>query len=99
MWRPSCESGIRILECILLKVSLLLGVEFYCPVEYTDLVEPHGNNGWRVKVSGRGEGRGEEEGRRGGGGVRLGGEEGGCSHSVSVLCCVRLFLRTTKLGK
>ena len=54
-------SGIRILECILLKVALLLGVEFYCPVEYTDLVEPHGNNGWRVKVSGGGEERGGEE--------------------------------------
>ena len=56
-------SGIRILECILLKVALLLGVEFYCPVEYTDLVEPHGNNGWRVKV------RGGEE-KKGGEGVR-----------------------------
>ena len=56
LWRPCCVTGIRILECILLKVALLLGVEFHCPVEYTDLVEPHGSNGWRVKVSERGRG-------------------------------------------
>ena len=86
---PRCVSGIRILECILLKVSLLLGVEFYCPVEYTDLVEPHGDNGWRVKVRG-GVGR---RGGRGGRG-RRGGEEGkgreeGCHYEdVIVRCCV-----------
>jgi hypothetical protein len=43
--------SIRILQCMLLKICLLLGVTFYCPVEYLDLVEPEEEAGWRIKVA------------------------------------------------
>lgn len=38
-------AGIRQLQLILLKVSLLLGVEVHTGVEFQGLVEPSGENG------------------------------------------------------
>lgn len=38
-------SGIRQLQLILLKVSLLLGVEVHTGVEFQGLIEPSGENG------------------------------------------------------
>ena len=38
-------SGIRQLQLILLKVSLLLGVEVHTGVEFQSLIEPSGENG------------------------------------------------------
>lgn len=44
-------SGIRQLQCILLKVALLVGVEIHVNVGFVDIIEPTGpNQGWRVKV-------------------------------------------------
>lgn len=40
-----CFSGIRQLQLILLKVSLLLGVEVHTGVEFQGLIEPSGENG------------------------------------------------------
>lgn len=40
-----CFSGIRQLQLILLKVSLLLGVEVHTGVEFQGLNEPSGENG------------------------------------------------------
>ncbi|XP_062516077.1 myosin-2 heavy chain-like isoform X2 [Corticium candelabrum] len=40
--------SIRRLQCLLLKVSLLLGVEVYTGVQYNDIVEPAGGHGWRA---------------------------------------------------
>lgn len=34
------SSGIRQLQCILLKVALMFGVEIYVGVTYEDLLEP-----------------------------------------------------------
>ena len=39
--------GIRQLQLVLLKVSLLLGVEVHTGVEFQGLVEPSGENGTR----------------------------------------------------
>ncbi|XP_029994888.1 F-actin-monooxygenase mical1 isoform X2 [Sphaeramia orbicularis] len=42
--------SIRQLQLILLKVSLLLGVEVHTGVEFQGLVEPSGDNGWMAKL-------------------------------------------------
>uniref|UniRef100_A0A3P8RNP5 Molecule interacting with CasL protein 1 n=1 Tax=Amphiprion percula TaxID=161767 RepID=A0A3P8RNP5_AMPPE len=42
--------SIRQLQLILLKVSLLLGVEVHTGVEYQGLIEPSGENGWMAKL-------------------------------------------------
>ncbi|XP_010766137.1 protein-methionine sulfoxide oxidase mical1-like [Notothenia coriiceps] len=42
--------SIRQLQLILLKVSLLLGVEVHTGVEFQGLVEPSGENGWMAKL-------------------------------------------------
>lgn len=42
--------SIRQLQLILLKVSLLLGVEVHTGVEFQGLIEPSGENGWRAKL-------------------------------------------------
>ena len=45
-------AGIRQLQCILLKVALLLGVEVYENVGYEELVEPSDErSGWRARLS------------------------------------------------
>lgn len=41
-------SGIRQLQLILLKVSLLLGVEVHTGVEFQGLIEPSGENGTNI---------------------------------------------------
>jgi hypothetical protein len=40
--------SIRRLECILLKVCLILGVHIYSGVQYNDAIEPTGSHGWRA---------------------------------------------------
>uniref|UniRef100_A0A3Q1FTL9 Molecule interacting with CasL protein 1 n=1 Tax=Acanthochromis polyacanthus TaxID=80966 RepID=A0A3Q1FTL9_9TELE len=45
--------SIRQLQLILLKVSLLLGVEVHTGVEYQGLIEPSGENGWMAKLQPR----------------------------------------------
>ncbi|KAM9350753.1 F-actin-monooxygenase mical1 [Symphorus nematophorus] len=42
--------SIRQLQLILLKVSLLLGVEVNTGVEFQGLIEPSGENGWMAKL-------------------------------------------------
>lgn len=42
--------SIRQLQLILLKVSLLLGVEVHTGVEFQGLVEPSGENGWMAQL-------------------------------------------------
>ncbi|XP_060914055.1 F-actin-monooxygenase mical1 isoform X1 [Labrus mixtus] len=42
--------SIRQLQLILLKVSLLLGVEVHTGVEFRGLIEPSGDNGWMAKL-------------------------------------------------
>ncbi|XP_071333475.1 F-actin-monooxygenase mical1 [Trachinotus anak] len=42
--------SIRQLQLILLKVSLLLGVEVHTGVEFQGLIEPSGDNGWMAKL-------------------------------------------------
>lgn len=42
--------SIRQLQLILLKVSLLLGVEVHNGVEFQGLIEPSGENGWMAKL-------------------------------------------------
>ncbi|KAK1898894.1 [F-actin]-monooxygenase mical1 [Dissostichus eleginoides] len=42
--------SIRQLQLILLKVSLLLGVEVHTGVEFQSLIEPSGDNGWMAKL-------------------------------------------------
>lgn len=46
-------SGIRQLQLILLKVSLLLGVEVHTGVEFQGLIEPTGENGIYIPASNR----------------------------------------------
>ena len=44
--------GIKILQCLLLKICLLLGVKVYFPVSFQDYVEPQSNStGWKILVS------------------------------------------------
>lgn len=45
---PLAILGIRKLQFILLKVALVLGVQFYDKIEYKDLKEPEGGRGWRA---------------------------------------------------
>ncbi|XP_024147952.1 F-actin-monooxygenase mical1 isoform X2 [Oryzias melastigma] len=42
--------SIRQLQLILLKVSLLLGVEVHTGVDFQGLIEPSGENGWMAKL-------------------------------------------------
>ncbi|KAI3357789.1 hypothetical protein L3Q82_016179, partial [Scortum barcoo] len=42
--------SIRQLQLVLLKVSLLLGVEVHTGVEFQGLIEPSGENGWMSKL-------------------------------------------------
>ncbi|XP_068588967.1 F-actin-monooxygenase mical1 isoform X1 [Cebidichthys violaceus] len=42
--------SIRQLQLVLLKVSLLLGVEVHTGVEFQSLIEPSGENGWMAKL-------------------------------------------------
>ncbi|XP_034392340.1 F-actin-monooxygenase mical1 [Cyclopterus lumpus] len=42
--------SIRQLQLVLLKVSLLLGVEVHTGVEFQNLIEPSGENGWTAKL-------------------------------------------------
>ncbi|XP_047460908.1 F-actin-monooxygenase mical1 [Mugil cephalus] len=42
--------SIRQLQLVLLKVSLLLGVEVHTGVEFRGLIEPSGENGWMAKL-------------------------------------------------
>ncbi|XP_037337079.2 F-actin-monooxygenase mical1 [Pungitius pungitius] len=42
--------SIRQLQLVLLKVSLLLGVEVHTGVEFQGLIEPSGENGWMAKL-------------------------------------------------
>uniref|UniRef100_A0A3B4WMJ2 Molecule interacting with CasL protein 1 n=1 Tax=Seriola lalandi dorsalis TaxID=1841481 RepID=A0A3B4WMJ2_SERLL len=42
--------SIRQLQLVLLKVSLLLGVEVHTGVEFQGLIEPSGDNGWMAKL-------------------------------------------------
>uniref|UniRef100_A0A8D3BAH0 Molecule interacting with CasL protein 1 n=1 Tax=Scophthalmus maximus TaxID=52904 RepID=A0A8D3BAH0_SCOMX len=42
--------SIRQLQLVLLKVSLLLGVEVHTGVEFQGLTEPSGENGWMAKL-------------------------------------------------
>ena len=42
--------GIRSLQCILLKMCLLLGVRLYYDVEFLDVLEPENGIGWHAKV-------------------------------------------------
>ena len=46
----SVPSGIRSLQCILLKICLLLGVQIHTNVEFVDVVEPDKGIGWRASV-------------------------------------------------
>ncbi|KAL4232988.1 [F-actin]-monooxygenase mical3 [Mactra antiquata] len=44
--------SIRQLQCILLKVALLVGVEIHVNVSFEDIIEPSGpDSGWRVKIN------------------------------------------------
>ncbi|KAM9343535.1 F-actin-monooxygenase mical1 isoform 2-T2 [Pholidichthys leucotaenia] len=45
--------SIRQLQLILLKASLLLGVEVHTGVEFQGVIEPSGENGWMAKVQPR----------------------------------------------
>jgi len=44
-------AGIRQLQLILLKVSLLLGVEVHTGVEFQGLIEPSGDNGTHIYIA------------------------------------------------
>ena len=45
--------GIRKLQCILLKVALLVGVQVYFNTSFEEIIEPNSktNESWRVKLS------------------------------------------------
>ncbi|XP_065057317.1 F-actin-monooxygenase MICAL3-like isoform X2 [Rhopilema esculentum] len=43
--------SIRKLQCILLKVCLILGVQVYAQTSFDELLEPTEGHGWRVKTS------------------------------------------------
>ncbi|CAI8014577.1 [F-actin]-monooxygenase MICAL2 [Geodia barretti] len=42
---------IRSLQCILLKISLLLGLSFHAGVEFLQVLEPNADTGWRAKLN------------------------------------------------
>ena len=43
-------AGIRSLQCILLKLCLLLGVKVYSKVEFLEILEPDDQIGWHASV-------------------------------------------------
>ena len=43
--------GIRSLQCILLKVALLLGVKFHNGLEFLEIEEPDSQIGWHAKLN------------------------------------------------
>ncbi|XP_046845451.1 uncharacterized protein LOC124439271 isoform X2 [Xenia sp. Carnegie-2017] len=43
--------GIRILQCLLMKAALILGVQIYTGVTFEKMIEPTSDLGWRCKVS------------------------------------------------
>lgn len=44
--------GIKILQCVLLKICLLLGVKVHYPVTFQDYIEPQSESaGWKIIVS------------------------------------------------
>ncbi len=45
------HSGIRSLQCILLKVALLLGVKIYTGIEFQEIQEPDAQIGWHAKLN------------------------------------------------
>ena len=47
---PLYTLGIRILQAILMKVCLLLGVRVHVNACFTNLIEPTANSGWKVSV-------------------------------------------------
>ena len=46
-----CPVGIRVLQCMLLKVCLLLGIKVFDGVEFCQLLEPSGDKGWTIRTS------------------------------------------------
>ena len=44
------NTGIRSLQCILLKVCLLLGVKIYTGIEFLEILEPNDQIGWHASV-------------------------------------------------
>ena len=42
--------GIRSLQCILLKLCLLLGVKIYSGIEFLEILEPNEQIGWHASV-------------------------------------------------
>ena len=47
----SFSPGIRTLQSILLKVSLLVGVKIYFKVEFVKILEPGGGRGWHAEFN------------------------------------------------
>ena len=47
---PYITTGIRSLQCILLKLCLLLGVKIYPRVEFLEILEPNDQIGWHASV-------------------------------------------------
>ena len=45
-----CYVGIRILQLILLKICLLLGVKVHAGVEFCHLLEPSDDKGWMIET-------------------------------------------------
>ena len=43
--------GIKSLQCILLKICLLLGVRFYSGVEFLEIQQPDPQIGWHAKLN------------------------------------------------
>lgn len=43
--------GIKVLQCVLLKICLILGVKMHFPVSFLDLIEPQSeSDDWKVSV-------------------------------------------------
>ena len=51
MYNCYCSVGIRVLQCMLLKVCLLLGIKVFDGVEFRQLLEPSGDKGWMIGTS------------------------------------------------
>ena len=43
-------TGIRVLQCILLKIALVVGVEIHAPVKYVELKPPSNNKGNTTEI-------------------------------------------------
>ena len=43
-------TGIRVLQCILLKIALVVGVEIHAPVKYVELKPPSSNKGNTTEI-------------------------------------------------